>query len=88
MITHPARLLPGAVRNLGIAATSAPYVSFLAADCRAERGWAAGRLAAHRAGAPAVSGIMSPGPPAHPERVRGAAAGAPYAGLCRCRTLR
>src|SRR5262249_39445175 len=27
------RLLPGAVRNLGIGATSAPVVAFLAADC-------------------------------------------------------
>jgi hypothetical protein len=60
VIDRPVRLFPGAVRNLGIDATRAPYVSFLAADCRAERGWAAGRLAAHRRGAAAVSSVHSP----------------------------
>lgn len=44
----------GAARNIGIARTSAPYVAFLAADCLATPGWAAARLAAHRAGAAAV----------------------------------
>lgn len=53
------RLLPGAARNLGIAATSAPYVSFLAADCLAEADWAAYRLLAHSQGSLAVSGSIT-----------------------------
>jgi hypothetical protein len=60
VVDHPVRLFPGGVRNLGIDATRAPYISFLAADCRAERGWVAGRLAAHRKGAAAVATVMSP----------------------------
>jgi glycosyltransferase involved in cell wall biosynthesis len=55
VIDRPERLFPGAVRNLGIAATRAPYVSFLAADCLARPGWLAGRLREHRAGAAAVA---------------------------------
>jgi glycosyltransferase involved in cell wall biosynthesis len=53
------RLFPGAVRNIGIDRTSARYVSFLAADCLAEPGWAAGRLRAHRAGAAAVASAIT-----------------------------
>jgi glycosyltransferase involved in cell wall biosynthesis len=53
------RVLPGAARNRGIAATTAPYVSFLAADCTAEPGWAAARLRAHRAGAVAVASAVT-----------------------------
>ncbi len=53
------RLLPGAARNLGIAATRAPFVAFLAADCRAEPGWVEARLLAHRAGAPAVASSVT-----------------------------
>lgn len=57
------RLLPGAARNAGIGATTAPFVAFLAADCLAEPGWAAARLAAHRAGAAAVaSAVTNPSP--------------------------
>ena len=37
-------------RNAGVVATSAPFVAFLAADCVAQPGWAAARLA-HRFGA-------------------------------------
>lgn len=59
VVNRPERLLPGAVRNLGIAATSAPYVAFLAADCRAEPGWVAGRLRRHREGADAVSSVIT-----------------------------
>jgi glycosyltransferase involved in cell wall biosynthesis len=59
VIDHPAPLFPGAVRNLGIDATRAPFVSFLAADCRAEPGWAAARLREHRAGAQAVAGVIT-----------------------------
>jgi GT2 family glycosyltransferase len=54
------RRLPGAARNAGIAATAAPHVAFLAGDCLAQPGWAAGRLARHRAGAPAIASAMVP----------------------------
>ena len=53
------RILPGAARNRGIAATTAPYISFLAADCIAEPSWAAARLRAHRAGAAAVASAVT-----------------------------
>lgn len=62
--TFPERLYPGAVRNVGIDATSAGYVAFLAADCVAEPGWASARLREHRAGAAAVA---SPPTNAYPE---------------------
>lgn len=59
------RRLPGAARNAGVAATSAPFVAFLAADCVAQPGWAAGRLARHEAGAAAVASAMrAPAQPA------------------------
>lgn len=51
-------LLPGATRNVGLAATDAPHVGFLAGDCLARPGWAAGRLAAHGAGADIVSSAV------------------------------
>jgi len=37
----PEPLTPGAARNAGIAATRAPFVAFLAADCWAAPGWIA-----------------------------------------------
>jgi glycosyltransferase involved in cell wall biosynthesis len=49
------RLYPGAVRNIGIEHTLAPYVSFLAADCIALPDWVAARLREHRGGAAAVA---------------------------------
>lgn len=52
-------LFPGAARNVGIAATSAPYVAFLAADCLAEPGWVRGRLDAHQLGVPAVASAVT-----------------------------
>lgn len=52
------RRLPGAARNAGLAATSAPYVSYLAADCRALPGWAEGRLRRHRDGVEAVASAL------------------------------
>lgn len=58
------RRYPGAVRNVGIDQTRAPYLAFLAADCLAAPGWAAARLRAHRAGASAVA---SPPTNAYPE---------------------
>jgi glycosyltransferase involved in cell wall biosynthesis len=58
VIDSERRLFPGAARNAGIAATRAPYVAFLAADCVATPGWVAGRLARHRAGADVVAAAM------------------------------
>jgi hypothetical protein len=60
-------LLPGAARNRGVAATTAPLVSFLAADCVALPGWAAGRVREHVAGADAVADVLEP-PPARAPR--------------------
>jgi Glycosyl transferase family 2 len=59
VVDHPSRLFPGEARNLGVDATEAPYLAFLAADCRAQPGWAAGRLAAHRSGAAAVASVIT-----------------------------
>jgi glycosyltransferase involved in cell wall biosynthesis len=59
VVDVPHRLYPGGARNLGIAHTRAPYVSFLAADCVAEEGWAEARLRAHRAGADAVASCLA-----------------------------
>ncbi|HSK75108.1 MAG TPA: glycosyltransferase [Thermoanaerobaculia bacterium] len=59
VVERAGRLLPGAARNLGIAATRAPFLAFLAADCWAEPGWAAARLSAHRAGAAAVASAVT-----------------------------
>ncbi len=53
------RLNPGAVRNLGVATTSAPFIAFLAADCIAEPGWISGRLREHRNGALAVASAIT-----------------------------
>lgn len=64
MLIHRAeRLYPGAARNLGILATQAPYVAFLADDCLAEPGWARGRLTRHLAGKYAVSSAVTPARP-------------------------
>ncbi len=52
------RLRVGAARNIGIDASRARFVSFLAGDCRALPGWAAGRLRRHRAGAMAVASAV------------------------------
>jgi glycosyltransferase involved in cell wall biosynthesis len=59
VIDRPDLLLPGAARNLGLAATSAPYIAFLAADCIAEAGWVRARLTAHELGAPAVASAVT-----------------------------
>jgi hypothetical protein len=59
VIDNELRLFPGGVRNLGIDATSATYMAFLAADCRAQPGWAAGRIWAHRGGADVVTGVIA-----------------------------
>ncbi len=53
-------LYVGAIRNIGIDASSAPVIAFLAADCIARPGWTAGRLAHHDAGTEAVSSPVLP----------------------------
>ena len=63
VIEREERLFPGAARNVGVAATSAPYVAFLAADCVASPGWAAGRLREHRRGAVGVACAMASAEP-------------------------
>lgn len=64
VIDWPERLFAGAARNRGIAATSARYVAFLAADSVAEPGWVAGRIERHAAGADAVACVMASPPDA------------------------
>jgi len=60
IVAAPSRRLPGAARNAGVAATTAPFVAFLAADCVAKPGWAAARVARHTNGAAAVASAMAP----------------------------
>jgi glycosyl transferase family 2 len=60
VVVSQERRLPGAARNAGVAASQAPYVAFLAGDCQALPGWAAGRLRRHRAGARAVASALVP----------------------------
>lgn len=66
VIDTPQRLLPGGARNLGVASTRAPHIAFLADDCLAGEGWVRQRLAAHRAGARAVSSALACHKPADP----------------------
>lgn len=60
------RLNVGAARNLGIEATRAPYVAFLASDCRATPGWVRQRLKAHREGHLAVGSAVVNSHPENP----------------------
>jgi glycosyltransferase involved in cell wall biosynthesis len=46
-------------RNAGILAAREQFISFLEADCLAEPGWVAGRLRAHRDGAPVVASAIT-----------------------------
>ncbi|WP_374642840.1 glycosyltransferase [Tabrizicola sp.] len=59
LIATDTPLRVGAARNIGVAASRAPFIAFLAGDCLAEPGWVAGRLAHHHAGAASVSTAVS-----------------------------
>lgn len=52
------RLFAGGARNLGIAATQAPFIAFLADDCLACPGWAEARLRRHHEGAASVASAI------------------------------
>jgi hypothetical protein len=58
VVHSDALLLPGGARNRGVDATDAPFVAFLAGDCVALPGWAAGRVREHEAGADAVADVL------------------------------
>lgn len=60
IVTTQTRLFAGAARNVGIDASVAPYVAFLASDCTDVPGGMTARLALHRAGSRAVSGFVLP----------------------------
>lgn len=74
LITLRRRLFVGAARNIGIDASRAPYVAFLAGDCLATPAWVSGRLARHRpggktgAGAGAGAGAQMVSTPVVPHR--------------------
>lgn len=55
LITTDTPLYVGAARNIGVEASRAPFLAFLAGDCIARPGWVSGRLNLHRAGAQSVS---------------------------------
>ncbi|HMS93791.1 MAG TPA: glycosyltransferase [Tabrizicola sp.] len=71
LITTEHRLYAGAARNIGIDASRAGIVGFLASDCQAMPGWVAGRLRAHALGARSVSNPVVPEPGASPVSVAG-----------------
>ncbi len=58
VVEREERLFVGAARNLGIRATRAPYVAFLACDCLATPDWARQRLDTHKAGFAAVGSAV------------------------------
>lgn len=58
VIEVPERLFAGGARNVGIAATTAPVVAFLADDCSAEPSWLQNRLRAHREGHASVASAL------------------------------
>ncbi|MEO5757914.1 MAG: glycosyltransferase family A protein [Mesorhizobium sp.] len=60
------RVFVGAARNVGIAATEAPFVAFLADDCLACPGWAEARFRWHLAGTATVSSAIANSHPRNP----------------------
>jgi glycosyltransferase involved in cell wall biosynthesis len=66
LVRSDRRLSPGAARNRGVAAARAPYVAFLADDCRVATEWLERRLEKHREGFEAVGGAVTNGTPLHP----------------------
>ncbi|HXX91236.1 MAG TPA: glycosyltransferase [Acidimicrobiales bacterium] len=57
------RLAPGAGRNVGVAASGAPVVAFVAADCVPRPDWLRRRVEAHRAGHALVAGYIDAAEP-------------------------
>ena len=57
---------PGAARNLGVAASRAPKLAFLDADCTADPGWLTALCEALDTGAAAVGGPVTNALPFHP----------------------
>lgn len=55
IISMPGLLWPGAARNLGIRASRAPWIAFMASDHIAREDWGATRLKLHRRGHSAVA---------------------------------
>jgi glycosyltransferase involved in cell wall biosynthesis len=49
----------GAARNIGIQASRAPFVAFLAGDCRATPGWVERRVQAHLDGERAIGSVVA-----------------------------
>lgn len=62
LITTDQHLYVGAARNIGIDASRADIVGFLAGDCQALPGWVSGRLREHGQGARSVSNPVVPEP--------------------------
>ena len=55
LITVETPMYVGAARNIGVDASRAPWVAFLAGDCTARARWVSGRMSRHRAGALSVA---------------------------------
>ncbi|QQA44769.1 glycosyltransferase family 2 protein [Pelagovum pacificum] len=70
LIAVEERLFVGAARNIGIDASTAPVVAFLASDCAAEPGWVSGRLVRH-ATAPATGSAVIAHDPHNPASLVG-----------------
>ncbi len=63
LIELPQQVFPGHARNIGIDASAAPFVGFLASDCRARAGWVARRCERHNAGVDVVASSVVPDAP-------------------------